>query len=115
MMVGNVTVLLTDEKDDYTQRLASTLRNNRMDVKICPKNGVEVLRVCDEIYPDVIIMDAFLQHIDAVGVIAQGCQGKLDIGSGMEDVLVEVRLHTGQQHFACLADTAAQNHCLGVD
>ena len=70
-MVGNVTVLLTDEKDDYTQRLASTLRNNRMDVKICPKNGVEVLRVCDEIYPDVIIMDAFLQHIDAVGVVTR--------------------------------------------
>ena len=42
-MVGNVTVLLTDEKDEYTQRLASTLRNNRMDVKICPKNGAEVL------------------------------------------------------------------------
>ncbi len=70
-MVGNVTVLLTDEKDDYTQRLASTLRSNRMDVKICPKNGVEVLRMCDEIYPDVIIMDAFLQHIDAVGVVSR--------------------------------------------
>ncbi len=70
-MVGNITVLLTDEKDENTQKLTSTLRNSRMNVKICAKNGVEVLRLCDEIYPDVIVMDAFLQHIDAVGVVSR--------------------------------------------
>ena len=65
----NLTVLLTDEKDEATQKLAFALSANKMDVKLCSKNGAEILRVFEESYPDVIIMDAFLQHIDAIGVI----------------------------------------------
>lgn len=70
-MVSNIKVLLTDDKDEYTQRLATTLRNSHMEVKLCSKNGVEVLKMSEECYPDVIIMDAFLQHIDAVGVVGR--------------------------------------------
>ncbi len=70
-MVSNLSVLLTDERDDATQKLANVLRSNKMDVKMCVKNGVELLKMCDEIHPDVIIMDAFLQHIDAMGVISR--------------------------------------------
>ena len=40
-----------------------------MDVKLCAKNGAEILKGFEENHPDVIIMDAFLQHIDAIGVI----------------------------------------------
>ena len=65
----NLTVLLTDEKDEATQKLAFALSANKMDVKLCSKNGAEILRVFEESHPDVIIMDAFLQHIDAIGVI----------------------------------------------
>ena len=65
----NLTVLLTDEKDEATQKLAFALSANKIDVKLCSKNGAEILRVFEESHPDVIIMDAFLQHIDAIGVI----------------------------------------------
>ena len=65
----NLTVLLTDEKDEATQKLAFALSANKMDVKLCSKNGAEILSVFEESHPDVIIMDAFLQHIDAIGVI----------------------------------------------
>ncbi len=65
----NLSVLLTDEKDEATQKLASALSANKMDVKLCAKNGAEILRGFEESHPDVIIMDAFLQHIDAIGVI----------------------------------------------
>ena len=70
-MVGNITVLLTDEKDDSTLQLAATLRSNRMEVKLCAKNGAEVLNIIEETNPDVVVMDAFLQHIDAAGVISR--------------------------------------------
>ncbi|MGN1315655.1 MAG: sporulation transcription factor Spo0A [Acutalibacteraceae bacterium] len=70
-MVGNITVLLTDEKDDSTLQLAATLRSNRMEVKLCAKNGAEVLNIIEETTPDVVVMDAFLQHIDAAGVISR--------------------------------------------
>ncbi|MBO5064976.1 MAG: sporulation transcription factor Spo0A [Clostridia bacterium] len=65
----NLSVLLTDEKDEATQKLAFALSANKMDVKLCAKNGAEIIRVFEESHPDVIIMDAFLQHIDAIGVI----------------------------------------------
>ncbi len=70
-MVGNISVLLTDEKDDATLQLAATLRSNRMEVKLCPKNGAELLNRIEEMNPDVVVMDAFLQHIDAVGVVSR--------------------------------------------
>ncbi len=70
-MVGNISVLLTDEKDDLTLQLAATLRSNRMEVKLCSKNGAELLNLIEEISPDVVVMDAFLQHIDAAGVVSR--------------------------------------------
>lgn len=70
-MVGNLSVLLTDEKDEATLRLASALRSNKMDVRMCAKNGAELLKCYEECCPDIVIMDAFLQHIDAMGVVAR--------------------------------------------
>ncbi len=70
-MVNDISVLLTDEKDEATQKLAATLHSSHMNVKLCPKNGAEVLRLLDEFSPDVVIMDAFLQHIDAMGVVSR--------------------------------------------
>lgn len=70
-MVSNLSVLLTDEKDDATLKLATVLRSNKMDVRMCAKNGAEVLKLYEETHPDVIILDAFLQHIDAMGVITR--------------------------------------------
>ncbi len=70
-MVSNLSVLLTDEKDDATLKLATVLRGNKMDVRMCAKNGAEILKLYEEYHPEVIIMDAFLQHIDAMGVISR--------------------------------------------
>lgn len=70
-MVKSLSVLMTEEKDEASVKLANILRNSNMEVRFCAKNGAEVIRVMDETRPDVIIMDAFLQHIDAMGVISR--------------------------------------------
>ena len=70
-MVGNLRVLLTDEKDEATLQLANALRASKMDVRLCHKNGAELLNIIEDTNPDVVIMDAFLQHIDAVGVVSR--------------------------------------------
>ncbi len=70
-MVSNLSVLLTGEKDDATLKLATVLRSNKMDVRMCAKNGAELLKYYEDYHPEVIIMDAFLQHIDAMGVISR--------------------------------------------
>lgn len=70
-MVSNLSVLLTEERNEATQKLANVLRANKMDVRLCSKNGAELLKIYDDIHPDVIIMDAFLQHVDAMGVVSR--------------------------------------------
>ncbi len=70
-MIKNLSVLMTDEKDEATLKLASCLRGNKMDVRMCTKNGAELLKLYEDYQPDVVIMDAFLQHIDAMGVISR--------------------------------------------
>ncbi|MGN0527175.1 MAG: sporulation transcription factor Spo0A [Acutalibacteraceae bacterium] len=69
--MNSVKVLLTDEKNEVTQELVNSLRANRMEVKLCSKNGLELLKAIEETKPDVVVMDAFLQHIDATGVISR--------------------------------------------
>ena len=70
-MVSNLRVLLTDEKDEATLQLANALRASKMEVRLCHKNGAELLNIIEETNPDVVVMDAFLQHIDAVGVVSR--------------------------------------------
>lgn len=71
MVNSNVSVLLTDDKNEETLKLTSALRSKGMFVSSCAKNGAEVLRIFEESHPDVIIMDAFMQHIDAAGVVTR--------------------------------------------
>ncbi len=70
-MINNLSVLMTDEKDEASIKLANILRSNKMDVRFCSKNGAELLKLYEDCRPDVVIMDAFLQHIDAMGVISR--------------------------------------------
>ena len=70
-MVADLRVLLTEENDEGIYRLADELRGKGMQVKLCRKNGAELLGAIEEVKPDVVIMDAFLQHIDAVGVVSR--------------------------------------------
>lgn len=70
-MTNNLSVLITDEKGESRSKLAEILQKNNMNVKVCGKNGAQVLKMYEEYRPDVIIMDAFLQHIDALGVVAR--------------------------------------------
>lgn len=67
-MMKNLNVILTDNGDDSTAKLAAVLRANSMNVRLCPKNGAELLHMLEISHTDVIIADSFLQHIDAIGV-----------------------------------------------
>ncbi len=70
-MGNQLSVLLADEKSEDALNTASILRSERMDVKMCEKDGASLLKMLESFTPDVIIMDSFLQHIDAIGVITR--------------------------------------------
>lgn len=66
-------VLFADAKSDFLTETAKALKALNMEVRLCEKSGSAVLSECESFMPDVLIMDAFLQHVDALGVI-----GRLD-------------------------------------
>ena len=68
-MNKQLSVLLADEKSETALTLVSELKKNMMDVKVCEKSGATLLQLVESKTPDVIIMDAFLMHIDALGVL----------------------------------------------
>lgn len=71
MTYDKIKVLLTYENDESSVQLIAALHSNKMEVSLCPKNGAELLRLIEEINPNVVIMDAFMKHIDTLGVLSR--------------------------------------------
>ncbi len=72
-----LSVLLADEKSDAALELTAALKANSIDVRVCEKSGVALLQAVENKMPDVIIMDAFLMHIDALGVLERFSSQKM--------------------------------------
>ena len=70
-MIENIRVLLTEDSDVDTIRLLDILNTAGMKVKFCSRNGADLLKLVSEFKPDVIIMDAFMKHIDGLGVLTR--------------------------------------------
>ena len=93
-MSKQVSVLLADDKSEDALGLATVLRSMSHDVRVCEKNGSTVLATLESFTPDVIIMDAFLRQIDALGVIE-----KLSAHSAASKPLIFVLSSVDNQDF----------------
>ena len=62
-------VLLTDDGSDLGT--AQALRSKGLETLAIPKDGLEVLKQVEAARPDVLIMDTFLTHLDALGVLKE--------------------------------------------
>ena len=72
-------ILLTDDGSELGQSCAQALRAKGFELTACPKDGLEVLRhLKANTGTNVLIMDTFLTHTDALGVLKeiQGMQQK---------------------------------------
>ena len=68
-MNQKLSVLIAEEKNKVALDLAEVLKKYSMEVTLCEKSGAAVFQCIEKKVPDVIIMDAFLMHIDALGVL----------------------------------------------
>ncbi len=68
-MNKKLSVLIADEKNENMIEVVNTLKDRGLDAYMCEKSGVAVFQTLEQKTPDVIIMDAFLMHIDALGVL----------------------------------------------
>ena len=68
--MGNMLKVMLTQDSDGQNNCASALRANGFEVETVPKDGTQILRLIKQgSRPDVLIMDAFMQGTDAIGVL----------------------------------------------
>lgn len=70
-MNTKLSVLITDDGEEFTKQLETAFISANFDVTVCEKNGAEVLSLMKKEHFDVLVLDAFMQAIDAVGVVSR--------------------------------------------
>ena len=63
-------VMLTEDGSETLHELAGVLRSNNCEVSTVVKDGTKIIeRIRDGENPDVLLMDSFMQRMDALGVL----------------------------------------------
>ena len=70
-MEKTVKILLTGEGNEFQKNCSNLLKSYGFDVHMVQKDGNLVLKKLNMTKYDVVVMDAFMSHIDALGVITE--------------------------------------------
>ena len=70
-MENNLKVLLTGDGSEFGKNCAAVLKTYGCEVTLVSKNGRELLEKFSAVGGDVIVMDAFMSNLDALGVIGE--------------------------------------------
>lgn len=68
-MNSKIKVILAEESKDFGVPCATALRSFGYDVISVRKDGTELVNRISSINPDVVVMDAFMPGLDAIGVL----------------------------------------------
>ncbi len=64
-------IMLAEEGNEFGTSCAGALRSYGYDVTLVPKDGTEVINRIVKNTPDVLLMDTFMQRVDALGVMKE--------------------------------------------
>ena len=70
-MTNHFKVLLAQERNDFSTVCAHALEKNSFTVVMTARDGRSILENAQKHQPDMIIMDAFMPSLDALGVMKQ--------------------------------------------
>ncbi len=93
-MERNLKVMLAAEGSEFGQNCANVLRSYGCDVKTVAKNGAEVISKFEKEKPDVLVLDAFMTSIDALGVLKE-----IKSGGKNENTVIMVMSGVDNQRF----------------
>lgn len=68
-MLKKQKILLADDNGEFGQNCSGILRSYGFEVFLVPKDGAEVITQIEKINPDVVLIDIFMPHTDALGVL----------------------------------------------
>lgn len=64
-------ILLVEENSDFTHRCCAALTAYGYEVNTVPKDGMQLLDAVRAQSPDIVIFDAIMPHLDALGVLGR--------------------------------------------
>ena len=70
-MSKKLKIMIVQENSDYTLHTVKFLENYGFDVVTVAKDGSKVAEFIKINSPDIVLMDAFMPKVDALGVLAQ--------------------------------------------
>ena len=68
-MTNQIKVLLSLDRNEFGTACAKALENQGLNVLMTTKDGNQVLSAIEKYLPDVVIMEAFMPSVDALGVL----------------------------------------------
>lgn len=68
-MENKLKVVIADDSPEFGQNCANVLKSYGMDVYLCPKDGLKLIKETKQIKPDIIIADVFMPNLDILGVL----------------------------------------------
>lgn len=72
MMMGcKIKVLIGDDNKDFCSQLSALLRTYGAMTITCPKDGKRVVEQIKAQHPNVVVLDVFMQNLDAIGVMKE--------------------------------------------
>lgn len=82
-MTNQLKVLLAQERNEFSSLCVKALEKQGCITMLTAKDGLQVVANYEKFQPDVIIMEAFMQGLDALGVL-----GRLKLSSGNKKPIV---------------------------
>ncbi len=70
-MTKRTRIMLAQEGNDFANHCAAFLSSYGFDVKTVSKDGSKIIDSIKQLNPDVVLMDAFMPRVDALGVLTQ--------------------------------------------
>jgi len=70
-MTRRTRIMIAQEGNDFATHCSSFLSAYGFDVKTVAKDGSKIIESIRQIKPDIVLMDAFMPRIDALGVLQQ--------------------------------------------
>ena len=68
-MTNQIKVLLSLDRNEFSTACAKALENQGLNVLMTVKDGNQVLSAIEKYLPDVVVMEAFMPSVDALGVL----------------------------------------------
>jgi len=68
-MTSRVKVLISDDTKEFYAKCAAVFNAYDYETFCAPQDGIEILKMIADVKPDVVLMEVYMPHLDALGVM----------------------------------------------